>query len=187
MSVSYEVGILVGSLRKESLSRKLAKALTKLAPDSLKFRFIEIGDLPFYNDDVEAAGVPASWARLRGEVKAVDALLFITPEYNRSIPAALKNALDVASRPYGQGAWDGKPGAVVSLSPGGLGGFGANHHLRQILVCLNVPVMAQPEAYVGGAMQLFDAAGDIANEGTRGFLTKFMQAFAAWTAANAKR
>jgi len=113
-------------------------------------------------------------------------VLFVTPEYNRSVPAALKNALDVGSRPYGQSVWTGKPGAVVSASPGAIGGFGANHHLRQSLVFLNVPAMQQPEAYLGGADKLFDAAGAPANEGTRKFLAGFMQAFAGWIAANTK-
>jgi chromate reductase len=113
-------------------------------------------------------------------VKAADAVLFVTPEYNRSVPGVLKNAIDVGSRPYGQSAWDGKPGAVVSVSPGALGAFGANHHLRQSLVFLNVPVLQQPEAYIGGAADLFDASGKLKNDSTRDFLKKLMQSFAAW-------
>ncbi len=107
-------------------------------------------------------------------------MLFVTPEYNRSVPAALKNAIDIASRPYGASAWDGKPGAVVTVSPGAIGGFGANHHLRQMLVFLNVPAMQQPEAYLGGAGDYFDETGELKNEGTRAFLAKFMAAYAAW-------
>jgi len=119
-------------------------------------------------------------------IRAADAVLFVTPEHNRSVPAALKNALDVGSRPYGKNAWNGKPGAVVSASPGSIGGFGANHHLRQSLVFLNVPAMAQPEAYISGADKLFDANGKLVNEGTRIFLKDFMQTYGAWIAANIK-
>ena len=185
MSKVYKVGVIVGSLRKGSFNRKLAHALAELAPASLKLEFIEIGSLPIYNQD-EDENPPPAWTEFRDEVKAVDAVLFVTPEYNRSVPAALKNALDVGSRPYGKSAWNGKPGAVVSASLGGIGGFGANHHLRQSLVFLNVPVMQQPEAYIGAADKLFDESGRLANDGTRKFLQGFMQAFADWVAANAK-
>jgi chromate reductase len=180
-----DVAVFVGSLRREALSRKLANALAAAAPPSLKLSIVEIGNLPLYNQDQEAAP-PAAWVALRRRVKAADAVLFVTPEYNRSVPAALKNALDVASRPYGQSAWDGKPGAVVSLSPGAIGGFGANHHLRQSLVFLNVPAMQQPEVYLGGAGDLFDAGGAIVRPETREHLQKFIQAFAAWISANAR-
>ena len=122
----------------------------------------------------------------RARVRAADGVLFVTPEYNRSVPGALKNALDVASRSYGQSAWNGKPGAVISASPGAIGGFGANHHLRQSLVFLNVPAMQQPEAYIGGADKLFDASGKLANDGTRKFLQQFIEAFANWVAINTK-
>jgi chromate reductase len=179
-----DVAVFVGSLRAEAFSRKLARALAALAPASLKLTIVEIGDLPLYNQDLEA-DPPAAWLALRRRVKAADAVLFVTPEYNRSVPAALKNALDVASRPYGQSAWDGKPGAVISVSPGVIGGFGANHHLRQSLVFLNVPAMQQPEAYVGGAADLFDAGGALAKPATREFLQTFTQAFAAWVARHA--
>lgn len=175
------VAVIVGSLRKESFNRKLAHALAALAPPSLKLQIVEIGELPLYNQDLEEHGAtpPASWQAFRQAVKAADAVLFVTPEYNRSVPAVLKNAIDVGSRPYGQSAWDGKPGAVISLSPGAIGGFGANHHLRQSLVFLNVPVL-QREAYVGNAAKLFDEQGKLADESTKGFLEKYMQAFAAW-------
>ena len=185
MSPPFDVAVFVGSLRKEAFSRKTANALIGLAPASLKLSIVEIGQLPLYNQDDEAHP-PASWASFRQRVKAANAVLFVTPEYNRSVPAALKNALDVGSRPYGQSAWDGKPGAVVSVSPGALGGFGANHHLRQSLVFLNVPTLQQPEAYISGAAELFDTSGAIVKEGTRTFLESFMRAFAAWVAANAK-
>lgn len=157
-----------------------AKALATLAPASLNLEIVEIGQLPLYNQDEDEAGPPAAWTEFRAKVRAAEAVLFVTPEYNRSVPGVLKNALDVASRPYGQNAWEGKPGAIVSVSPGAMGGFGANQHLRQSCVFLNLPVMQQPEAYVGGAAALFDAGGNLANEGTRAFLRGFMEAFARW-------
>lgn len=126
---------------------------------------------------------PASWIAFRQRVKGADAVLFVTPEYNRSVPAALKNALDVGSRPYGSSVWDRKPGAIVSGSPGAIGAFGANHHLRQSLVFLNVPTMQQPEAYLGRVDKLFDEHGNIAGEGTGKFLQGFIQAFANWIEA----
>lgn len=182
------VAVLVGSLRKESFNRKLAKALLAAAPPSLGGEIVEIGQLPLYNpDDDEGGNVPAAWNTFRRQVRAADAVLFVTAEYNRSVPAALKNALDVGSRPYGQSVWDKKPAGVVSSSPGGIGGFGANHHLRQSLVFLNMPAMQQPEAYVGGVAQLFGASGELTNDGTREFVQKFMAAFAAWVDANTKR
>jgi chromate reductase len=185
MAKTYNVAVFVGSLRRESVNRKVANALIELAPASLKLGFVEIGALPLYNQD-EDANPPAPWVAFRAQVKAADAVLFVTPEYNRSVPAALKNALDVGSRPYGQSAWNGKPGAVVSAAPGAIGGFGANHHLRQSLVFLNVPAMQQPEAYIGGADKLFGPDGKVTNPATREFLQKFTQAFADWVAATAK-
>ncbi|MFI4975740.1 MAG: NADPH-dependent FMN reductase [Caulobacterales bacterium] len=186
MTTTYDVAVLVGSLRKAAFSRKTALALAGLAPESLKLRIVEIGDLPLYDQDLETTP-PAPWTRFRDEVRRADAILFVTPEFNRSVPGALKNAIDVGSRPYGSSVYDKKPGAVVSVSPGAMGGFGANHHLRQSLVFLNVPAMPQPEAYVGGAATLFDDAGAITNEGTAKFLTSFMAAFAAWVARHVER
>jgi chromate reductase len=171
-----DVAVLVGSLRKDSINRKVAAALRELAPASLKLEIIEIGHLPLYNQDQDAKP-PAEWAAFRQRIKGADAILFVTPEHNRPVPAPLKNAIDVGSRPYGQSAWNGKPGAVVSASPGAIGGFGANHHLRQSLVFLNVPAMQQPEAYIGGADKLFDAEGKLVSDGTRKFLKDFMHAF----------
>jgi len=180
-----KIAVFVGSLRKESFNRKMAKALTALAPESLKLEIIEIGGLPLYDQDLDDEGKPPSaWTEFRERVKSFDGVLFVTPEYNRSVPGVLKNAIDAASRPYGKSVWDGKPGAVVSVSPGAIGGFGANHHLRQSLVFLNVPAMQQPEAYVGNAANLFDDSGNLSNDSTRGFMTKFMQAFAAWVETN---
>ena len=184
MSKVYNVGVFVGSLRKDSLNRKLAHALAELAPSSLKLNIIEIGALPLYNQD-EDANPPAAWTEFRDKVRAVDAVLFVTPEYNRSVPGVLKNAIDVGSRPYGKSVWNGKPGAVISASPGGIGGFGANHHLRQSLVFLNVPAMQQPEAYVGHADKMFDESGK-AVEGSRKFVQGFIDAYASWVATNAK-
>jgi chromate reductase, NAD(P)H dehydrogenase (quinone) len=185
MSTPKDVVVLVGSLRKESFSRKMAAALAALAPPSLKLEIVEIGALPLYNQDADD-NPPSAWTAFRDRVATADAVLFVTPEYNRSIPAALKNAIDVGSRPFGKNVWDGKPGGVVSVSPGAMGGFGANHHLRQSLVFVNVPVMPQPEAYIGGAGKLFDAAGAIAIPATRDFLAKYMQAFAGWVERHAR-
>ncbi len=180
-----KVAVLVGSLRKASFSRKMALALASIAPEALKLEIVEIGQLPLFNQDDEASPPPAS-AEFKAKIAAADAVLFVTPEYNRSVPGVLKNAIDVASRPYGKSAWDGKPGAVISVSPGAMGAFGANHHLRQSLVFLNVPAMSQPEAYVGGAADLFDDAGGFKKPETRQFMEKFLTAFAAWIERNAK-
>jgi len=182
--MTRSVAVLVGSLRKASLNRKLAHALAELAPEGVKLEIVEIGDLALYNEDLEATP-PAAWTTFREAIKAADAVLFVTPEYNRSVPAVLKNAIDVGSRPYGASVWNGKPTAVISLSPGAIGAFGANHHLRQSLAGLNTPVLPGPEAYIGGAAALFDDAGKLTNEGTRGFLGKFMTAFAAWIETHA--
>lgn len=177
------VAVLIGSLRRDSLNRRLANALPSLAPGRLHLRIVEIGDLAFYNADIEAEA-PAPWRSFRDTIRTSDAVLFITPEYNRSVPAVLKNAIDVGSRPYGQAAWSGKPAAIISTSPGALGAFGANHHLRQSLVFLNMPPMQQPEAYIGGIDKLFDGSGDIGNEATAEFLSRYLQAFACWIDAN---
>ena len=177
--LACNVAVLVGSLRKDSINRKVANALAELAPRGLTLASVEFGDLPLYNQDIEDSP-PEAWTRFREQIRASDAVLFVTPEYNRSIPAGLKNAIDVGSRPNGKSAWNAKPGAVVSASPGRVGGFGANHHLRQSLVFLNIAAMPQPEAYIGGADKLFDAQGKLINEGTRKFLQSFMQAFGEW-------
>ena len=186
MADEYDVAVLVGSLRKESLTRKVANAVAELAPPSMKLQIVEIGDLPLYNQDSEAPP-PAPWKEFRARIIAADAVLFATPEYNRSVPGVLKNAIDVGSRPYGQNAWNGKPGAVISVSPGAIGGFGANHHLRQSLVFLDVPAMPQPEAYIGGADKLFDANGKMNNLDTRQFLRVFAETFAVWIEKNLGR
>jgi chromate reductase len=179
VSEQTNVAVIVGSLREASLNRKAARALEALAPEHLSLTIVEIGDLPLYDEDVEADGAPAAWTRFRSEMAQADAVLFVTPEYNRSVPGALKNAIDVGSRPYGSSVWSRKPAAIMTVSPGAIGGFGANHHLRQSLVFLDMPILQQPEAYVGGAAALFDADGNLVNEGTKGFFKSFIEAFAA--------
>src|SRR5437016_2642730 len=186
MDTTRDIGIFVGSLRKESFNRKMAKALIGLAPTSLKMEIVEIGHLPFFNQDHES-DPPQVVRDFKQRVEACDAVLFVTPEYNRSVPGVLKNAIDVASRPYGKSSWNAKPGAVVSVSPGAIGGFGANHHLRQMLAYLDVPAMAQPEAYVGNCASLFDDKGALVNESTRDFMQKFLQGFAVWVDRNIAR
>lgn len=175
----YKIAVLVGSLRKASLNMKMAKALVALAPSSLSLEIVPIGHLPFYNEDLEASP-PDEWKGFREQLKRFHGVLFVTPEYNRSVPAVLKNALDVGSRPMEQKIWTGKPGAIISVSPGNIGGFGANHHLRQSLVFLNVPTMPQPEAYIAGAAKLFTEHGELTNDGTTQFLTTFIESFARW-------
>src|SRR3979409_1771582 len=175
MEKPMNVCVLVGSLRKASLNGMLANALISLAPSSMKLEIVEIGPLPFFNQDLESGASPAQWTAFRQRVKAAEAVLLVPPEYNRSVPAVLKNALDVGSRPYGSSVWDRKPGAIVSCSPSAIGAFGANHHLRQSLVFLNVPTMQQPEAYLSHVDKLFDDHGKIGSEGTGKFLQQFMQ------------
>ena len=177
--MTRKIAVLVGSLRKGSFNRKIADALAALAPGSLSFELVEIGDLPFYNQDIETDAPPPAWTRFRAAIKGADAVLFVTPEYNRSVPAVLKNAIDVGSRPYGANAWQGKPAAVISSSMGAIGGFGANHHLRQSLAPLGAPILPQ-EAYLSAAHELFDDAGALKNETTREFLAAFAAKFAVW-------
>jgi chromate reductase, NAD(P)H dehydrogenase (quinone) len=184
MSTTRNVAVFVGSLRKESLNRKMANALMAMAPTPLVLTIHEIGQLPLYNQDFDG-DPPAVVTEFKQKLAAADAVLFITPEYNRSVPGVLKNAIDIGSRPYGKSAWSGKPGGVISVSPGAIGGFGANHALRQSLVFLDVPAMAQPEAYIGGAAAMFDDKGALTNESTRAFMLKFLQAFAQWIERNA--
>jgi chromate reductase len=174
------IAVIVGSLRRESLSRKVALAMAGLAGDRLALRIVEIGGLPLYDEDLETAAPPGEWTAFRDSVRGVDGVLFVTPEYNRSVPGALKNALDVGSRPYGASVWSGKPAGVVGVSPGAIGAFGANHHLRQSLVFLDMPVMQQPEAYLGGAGGYFDENGALKDESVRKFLNRFVAAFGAW-------
>jgi len=180
-----KIAVLIGSLRKQSFNRKMALAVSALAPAALQLEIVEIGDLPLYNEELDADGAPpAAWTAFRQTMQGYDGVLFCTAEYNRSVPAVLKNALDVGSRPYGASIWNGKPGAIISVSPGALGGFGANHHLRQSLMSLNVPCMQQPEAYIGGAGALFAPDGSLSNDATRQFMQKFINAFATWVEHN---
>lgn len=182
----HKIAVLVGSLRKESYNLRTAKELMVLAPESFSLEIINIADLPMFNQDLEP-NPPKEWVTFRKQISAADGFLFVTPEYNRSVPAVLKNAIDVGSRPYGQNSWNEIPGAVVSVSTGNISGFGANHHLRQSLAFVNVPTMAQPEAYIGGASELFDDSGKLTNDSTKDFLKSFMVAFEKWVDTNAKK
>lgn len=179
MSKSASVAVCIGSLRKASFSRKVANALIAQAPASLSCRIVEIGDLPLYNEDLDG-DPPESWTRFRSEIANSDAILFVTPEYNRSMPGCLKNAVDVGSRPAGKNLFDGLPAAVVSVTPYKLGAFGANHALRQTFVFLNLLVMQQPEAYIGGVGELFDDSGALTSHDTKIFFDRFLMAFDAW-------
>jgi chromate reductase, NAD(P)H dehydrogenase (quinone) len=184
MTREVKIAVLVGSLRKASFSRRLAQAAVRLSNGGFAYEIVEIGALALYNQDFEDAGAPAPWVEFRNAIRAADGVLFVTPEYNRSVPAALKNALDVGSRPYGQSVWGGKPAGILSVSPGALGGFGANHHLRQSMVFLDMPAMAQPEAYVGHAANLVADDMTIPAEPSRKFIAAFVAAFEAWTRAH---
>lgn len=187
VDVAVDVAVLVGSLRKESLTRKVAKAMKGLAPPSLALEIVEIRELPMYDQDLETETPPRAWVDFRDRIKRADALLFATPEYNRSVPGCLKNAVDVGSRPPGNTVFNGKPGAIVSVTPFGLGAFGANHHLRQALVYVNVLTMAQPEAYISQARDLVDENFRITKDASREFFTKFLNAFAAWIELTRKK
>jgi chromate reductase len=180
MTQQRQVAVIVGSLREGSFNRKVVHALEALAPDHLVFEEIGIGGLPLYNQDLDG-DPPAEWIAFRDAIRPKDALLFATPEYNRSIPGVLKNAIDVGSRPYGRSVWAKKPGAVISASIGTYGGFGANHHLRQSCVFLDVPLMPQPEAYLSGVNEEhFGADGAVADERMKKLLVRFMAAYADW-------
>lgn len=177
--MSKKIGVVVGSLRKEAFTKQIAEELKKVAPASFEFENIEIGHLEMFDQDYDDEGnTPESWKAFRENLERFDGFLFVTPEYNRSFPGVLKNALDVGSRPYGQNKWNGKPGAVVSVSPGAISGFGANHHLRQVLVFLNVPTLPA-EAYIGNVMDLYDDKGEL-NPDTKGFFQLFMASFEEW-------
>ncbi len=176
---TYRIATIVGSLRRNSYSGQVTQALIAAAPANLAFRHIEIGDLPLYNQDFDDAP-PSPWIRFRDAIRGSDAVLFVTPEYNRSIPGPLKNAVDIGSRPNGQSVFNAKPAAVLSQSPGALGGFGANHHLRQSLAFLNMPTLQQPEAYLARSAQLFDEAGDLTDPGAADLLRDFGAALASW-------
>ncbi|HVW68672.1 MAG TPA: NAD(P)H-dependent oxidoreductase [Steroidobacteraceae bacterium] len=180
MTEKLDVVALIGSLRRGSYTRQFVHALIKLAePTRLRIEIVEIGGLPLYNQDDEEHP-PAPWVEFRSRVQRANAVLFATPEYNRTIPGGLKNAIDVGSRPYGKSVWQGKPAAVISTSPGAMGAFGANHCLRQSLVFLDMPALQQPEAYIGGVDKLVNAAGEITIPATREFCEKILRSFESW-------
>jgi chromate reductase len=175
----YQIAVLVGSLRKDSFNRQLANAVAKMAPAEFSFKQLQIGDLPLYNQDDDANQAP-SVKRLKSEIQAAQSVLFVTPEYNRSIPGVLKNAIDNASRPYGQSAFAGKPAGVIGISVGAIGTAMAQQHLRNILTYLDMPTLGQPEAFFQAKEGLFDSAGGIAKEDTRKFLQSWVDAYVAW-------
>ena len=174
----YQIAVIVGSLRKDSFNRKLAHAIVKLAPSEFSFKELQIGDLPLYNQD-DDANQAQSVKRLKEGITAAQGILFVTPEYNRSISGVLKNAIDHASRPYGQSAWAGKPAGVLGASPGATGTAMAQQHLRNVLAYLDVPTLGQPEAFIHIRDGLFDEAGDI-GEGSKKFLQNWMDRYVAW-------
>jgi chromate reductase len=178
MNQVKHIAVIVGSLRKDSLNRRVAQALIKLAPASLTLEIIEIGQLPLYNQDFDADS-PAPYGEFRQKIATADGVLFVTPEHNRSMPAALKNAVDIGSRPYSKSVWNAKPGAVISASPSLQGGFGATHHLRQSLTCLNVYTMQAPETYLSQADKLFDPVGELTEPG-HALLKRFIDCYAEW-------
>ncbi|TFI58155.1 NAD(P)H-dependent oxidoreductase [Sphingomonas parva] len=176
----HKIAIVVGSLRKDSINRKVARSICAFASDRLDCSIVEIGSLPLYDQDSDA-NPPAEYVRFREQIAAADGILFCTPEYNRGVPGVLKNAIDVGSRPYGASVWDKKPAAIVSASPGGIGGFGANHQLRQACVFLNMPVMQQPEAYLGHVTDdSFDGEGCLREGPLKQLVMSLAAAFADW-------
>ncbi|MDR2170824.1 MAG: NAD(P)H-dependent oxidoreductase [Planctomycetaceae bacterium] len=175
------IGILTGSLRRESYSKKIGLYVADLLPEDFTAQWIDLGNLQLYNQDYDDDGnPPQEWQVFRQTIKDLDGFLFVTPEYNRSVTPALKNALDIASRPFGQNAWNGKPGAIISVTPGKLGAFGANHHLRQPMVFLNIPLLQQPEVYISNIANLFNDKGEIVDQHTKDFLQNFADSFANW-------
>ena len=177
--MTKQIGYIIGSLRKDSWNRRLANALIRLGPPDFNFKELRIGDLPLYDQDDDRSQAPEV-QRLKSELRAVDAVMFVTPEYNRSIPGVLKNALDHASRPYGHSAWTGKPAGVIGASPGAISTAVAQLHLRTILAYLDMPTLGQPEAYIQVRDGFFDDAGNIANAETRKFLHSWMDKYVAW-------
>ncbi|MBX3290216.1 MAG: NAD(P)H-dependent oxidoreductase [Acidobacteria bacterium] len=176
--MSKKIAILVGSLRKASFNRKIANELIRLQPEGLELEIVEIGEMPHYNEDLDTDTPPASWVDFREKIKTMNGVIFVTPEYNRTIPGVLKNAIDVGSRPYGSSVWNGKPGAVISVTPGTTGAFGANHNVRQAVVFLGVP-MCPFEAYIGGVGKLFDDNGKLV-ESTENLLKNFLSSYKDW-------
>jgi chromate reductase, NAD(P)H dehydrogenase (quinone) len=178
--VTYKIAILVGSLRKDSINKKVAKSICAFSGNRLNCDIVEIGDLPLYDQDSDA-NPPESYTRFRQEIAAADGVLFVSPEYNRGIPGVLKNAIDVGSRPYGQSVFNQKPAAIVTASPGSIGGFGSNHQIRQAAVFLNMPVMQHPEAYLGHVTDdSFDADGCLKEGPLKDIILALSNAFADW-------
>ncbi|HEY6662598.1 MAG TPA: NAD(P)H-dependent oxidoreductase [Sphingomicrobium sp.] len=178
--MAYKIAIIVGSLRKDSINRKIARSICGLRGDNLDCSMIEIGDLPLYDQDLDSSP-PEQWRRFRQQIAEADGVLFCSPEYNRGVPGVLKNAIDVGSRPYGQSVFDKKPGAIVTASPGAIGGFGANHQIRQAAVFLNMPIMQQPEAYLGHVSDdSFDDSGCLKEGPLKGIITTLARAFHDW-------
>ena len=178
--MTHSIAIVVGSLRAGSINKRVARSICALQHDRLDCTMVEIGDLPLYNQDYDAES-PEAYERFRGQIRDSDGVLFVTPEYNRGVPGVLKNAIDVGSRPYGASVWAQKPAAIVSASPGAIGGFGANHQLRQACVFLNMPVMQHPEAYLGHVGEDdFDEDGLLKDGRTRDFVRGIADAFADW-------
>ena len=180
----FKVAVIVGSLRKDSMNLKLGKALVKLGQDKFEAKFVQIGDLPLFNQDLEA-NVPETVTRLKNDIAAADAILFVTPEYNRGIPGPLKNAIDWCSRPYGKNSFAGKPAALCGASPGAIGTACSQSSLKPILSYLDIALMGQPELYLQFTEGLIDGEGTITNENTQKFLQKFVDAFATWIAQHA--
>jgi chromate reductase, NAD(P)H dehydrogenase (quinone) len=179
---NHQIAIVVGSLREGSINRKIARSMCAMRGDGLECSLIDIGDLPLYNQDYDGlAEQPASYTRFREQIAGADGILFCTPEYNRGVPGVLKNAIDVGSRPYGKSVWNRKPAAIISASPGAIGGFGANHQLRQACVFLDMPVMQQPEAYLGHVNDdSFDADGCLKDGSLKELVEKLAHAFHDW-------
>ena len=172
------IAVIVGSLRQDSYNRKVAHELMRLAPNELDLNIVEIGDLPLYNEDLEAE-TPQAWTDFRHAMNKSDGVIFVSPEYNRSIPGALKNAIDVGSRPYGQSVWQGLPGAVMTVSQSAIGGFGSNHNIRQAVVFLDIPMMPQPEAYIGQIQNLWDDNDRLVPD-TEEFVESFINHYRDW-------
>lgn len=183
MPAQRDIAVLCGSLRQESFNRKGAEAVAHHAPQHLRFRFVDIA-VSLYNQDLDTDQPPDDWKRLRDDIAPADAVLFATPEYNRSVPGVLKNAIDIASRPYGKGVLIGKPAAIIGVSPGAVGAFGANHHLRQMATFLNMPMLQQPEMYIAKAEEMFDEQGRLTRDDTKKLFEAFGKAFADWIELN---
>jgi len=178
--MAYKIAIIVGSLREGSINRKVARSICALRNDNLDCSMVEIGDLPLYNQDLDPSP-PEQWVRFRKQIAEADGVLFCSPEYNRGIPGVLKNAIDIGSRPYGQSVFDKKPAAIVTASPGSIGGFGSNHQIRQAAVFLNMPVMQQPEAYLGHVTDdSFEADGKLKEGPLKGLIASLAHAFHDW-------